>query len=113
MDHIKFIQTAFHSTETQLQRPGNYSLLLINECLKQCTVIVRTVLHSGYKIFESMLYYQLWLCSSLPLSRKHSALLPSTLFLFKFYSHLTGVHPMFLYVSISLCARVCVCTYIA
>jgi len=99
------IKTAFHSRKAQFQRPGNYSLLQINECCKQCRVIVRTVLHSGDTGFESMLYY-LWLYSSPPLSREHSALLPSSLFLFKFYSHLMGVHFMFLYVNISLCASV-------
>ena len=37
------IKTAFHSTETQFQRPGNYSLLQINQRRKQCTIIVRTI----------------------------------------------------------------------
>jgi len=100
------IKTAFRSMETQFQRPGNYSLLQINECRKQCRVIVRTTLHSGVTGFESTLYYQMWLYSSPLLSQAHSALLPSTLFLFTFYSHLTGVHSMFLYVSISLCSSV-------
>jgi len=100
------IKTAFHSTETQLQRPSNYFLLQINECRKQRRVIVRTALYSGDTGFESTLYYQLWLYSSPPLSRAHSALLPSTLFLFKFYSHLMGAYSMFLYVSLSLCTGV-------
>lgn len=101
----RFRQTAFHSTQTQSQRPGNYSLLQIKEFRKQRTVIVRTALHSGDVGFESMLHYQLWLYSFPPLSRAHSALLPSLLFLFKFYSHFMGVHSMFLCVSISLCVR--------
>jgi hypothetical protein len=76
-------------------------------------VIVRTALHSGDTGFESMLYYQLWLCRFPRLSQAHSALLPSPLFPFTFYSHLMGVHSMFLYVTIFLRARLCVYTYIA
>lgn len=60
--------TAFRTTATQMQRPGNYSLLQINECRKQCTVIVRTALHPGDIGFESTLYYQLWFSSFPPLS---------------------------------------------